>query len=406
MSNKLKKRFIIFSMISVTVLLVFIIIAINGLNWFMLSKQSDMMVESLLADKEGFDKNVIDRPPPDIYTFVEKGMRAKQFFVVYFDDENNISYTDTKNIPPMENADAEEYAVHAIKTAKKIGKIDGYKYAVREFDGGTKVVFLDVSDQNNMLLIVMLVSCAIGVVCWITVLLIVILLSGKVIMPVLQGIEKQKQFITNAGHEMKTPLAIIQSNNDTMALIHGENKYNIHISNQTKRLNKLMTNLLVLSRLDEDICFEKECVDVSEMADKLLPAYIEEANRRDILFDAKINEGITLNINRENLSQLMTALLDNAVKYTRSGGKIGFCLSADGKRVRIVEENSCDVPAEPDTERLFERFYRGDKARTQDGSTMGFGIGLSSARAICENFGGKLTAEYVDGCMIRFTAVL
>ena len=107
--------------------------------------------------------------------------------------------------------------------------------------------------------------------------IIVILLSGKVIRPVLEGIEKQKQFITNAGHEMKTPLAIIQSNNDTMALIHGENKYNVNIRTQTKRLDVLMSNLLMLSKLDEDVPLPAEPVNISEVTTEVPSVYQDYA---------------------------------------------------------------------------------------------------------------------------------
>ena len=232
---------------------------------------------------------------------------------------------------------------------------------------------------------------------------IVILLSGKVIRPVLVGMEKQKQFITNAGHEMKTPLAIIQSNNDTMALIHGENKYNVHIRNQTKRLNVLMSNLLTLAKLDEEIPLPTEIVNISEVANDLLPVYMEDAQAHNLCFDIQIEPDIVIQTNKDSFRQIMTILLDNALKYTPQGGSVRLSLARDGKYILIIAENTCDTSLEPDPERQFERFYRGDTARTQKKES-GYGIGLSAARAICENFGGKLTAEYSSDVSIRFIA--
>ena len=108
--------------------------------------------------------------------------------------------------------------------------------------------------------------------------------------------------------------------------------------------------------------------------------------------------------NRESFVQIMTVLLDNALKYTPEQGKIYFSLSKDGRYIRLVEENTCDTSLEKDPERFFERFYRGDAARTQENETSGYGIGLSAARAVCENCGGEMTVEYPTAESIRFTA--
>ena len=263
---------------------------------------------------------------------------------------------------------------------------------------------MDTSEQIENFRMVLFASTAIAVLCWVILLIIVILLSGKVIHPVLVGMEKQKQFITNAGHEMKTPLAIIQSNNDTMVLIHGENKYNVHIRNQTKRLNVLMSNLLTLAKLDEEIPLPTETVNISEVANELFPVYEEDAQARNLRFHVQIEPDVVIQTNKDSFRQMLTILLDNALKYTPDGGYIRLSLARDGRHVLIIEKNTCDPSLEPDPERLFERFYRGDAARTQKKESSSYGIGLSAARAICENFGGKLTAEYSSADSIRFTA--
>ena len=260
------------------------------------------------------------------------------------------------------------------------------------------------SAQNENFFTVLFVSVAIAALCWVILLFIVILLSGKVIRPVLVGMEKQKQFITNAGHEMKTPLAIIQSNNDTMALIHGENKYNVHIRNQTKRLNVLMSNLLTLAKLDEEIPLPTETVNISDIANELIPVYMDDAQNRGLHFTVRIEPDIVMQTNRDSFRQMLTILLDNALKYTPDNGSIHLSLARNGRRIQIIEENTCTTSHEPNPERLFERFYRGDAARTQSKETSGYGIGLSAARAICENFGGKLYAEYPSAETVRFIA--
>ena len=204
--------------------------------------------------------------------------------------------------------------------------------------------------------------------------------------------------------DMGELLARIQSNNDTMALIHGENKYNVHIRNQTKRLNGLMSNLLTLARLDEETTLPTEKLNISELANELLPVYREEALLRELCFDAHIEQNIIISTNADSFRQMLTILLDNALKYTSEKGRISLSMVKNGKHIQLVTENSCDTSLEPKPERLFERFYRGDFARTQANESSGYGIGLSAARAICENFGGELWAEYPDSKTIRFTA--
>ena len=403
MTKTLKRRFIIFTMAAVTCLLLFIVLAINGLNWMMLERQSDAVLATLVDADGAFQKMDFDRPPPFSRPLDMDRMRASRFFIVHSDPSGNIVDVNIDQISAIDHETAKSYALEVLKTDDTFGRVHGYKFAVKQLGTNTLTFFMDTSDQSENFRMVFFASAAIAVLCWVILLLIVIMLSGKVIRPVLVGMEKQKQFITNAGHEMKTPLAIIQSNNDTMALIHGENKYNVHIRNQTKRLNVLMTNLLTLAKLDEEIPLPTEAVNISDVIIGLIPVYTEEAEKRNLRFSVKIEPDIIIQTNKDSFQQMMTILLDNALKYTLENGNIQVSLARDGRHIRIIEENTCDTSLEPDPERMFERFYRGDAARTQKKES-GYGIGLSAARAICENFGGRLTAEYSSGDSIRFNA--
>lgn len=404
MTKTLKRRFIIFTMTAVSCLLLFIVLAINGLNWMMLDRQSDMVLETLVDADGIFQKMDFNRPPHFARPLNMDRMRSSRFFIVSSDAFGNIMDINIEQISSIDSKSAKNYALKVLKTDKEYGRVDRYKYAVKKMGSNIIIFFMDTSEQSESFYMVLFASTAIALLCWMILLIIVILLSGKVIRPVLVGMEKQKQFITNAGHEMKTPLAIIQSNNDTMALIHGENKYNVHIRNQTKRLNVLMSNLLTLAKLDEEIPLPRENVHISDVTKELLPVYAEEAQGKNIHFQVQIEQDIVIQINKESYRQLLTIILDNALKYTPDYGKIQLLLTQNGKQVQIVEENTCDSSLESDPERLFERFYRGDMARTQGKENSGYGIGLSAARAICENFNGTLKAEYPSSDSIRFTA--
>ncbi|MDI9461775.1 MAG: sensor histidine kinase [Saccharofermentanales bacterium] len=404
MTKTLKKRFIVFTMTAVTGLLVFIVITINGLNWMMLERQSDMVMEILVTSDGTFHKMDFNRPPPFLRPLDMDKMRSSRFFIVRSDVDGNIRDINADQIVSIDVETAKNYALTVWETGRESGRIKGYKFFVKEIGPNRLTFFLDTSEQVESFYLVLFVSGVIAVLCWLILLIIAILLSGKVIRPVLAGIEKQKQFITNAGHEMKTPLTIIQSNNDTMALIHGENKYNAHIRTQTKRLNMLMSNLLLLARLDEEIPLPAEPVNISEVTSELLPAYQDAALSHNLQLRVRIEPDIILLINKDSFRQLLTILLDNALKYTPENGSISLTLTRQGRHIQIIQENTCDPSLKADPERLFERFYRGDSARTQSMESSGYGIGLSAARAICENFNGKLNAEYTSAENIRFIA--
>ena len=317
------------------------------------------------------------------------------------DADGNVLDVNTDQISSVTEEQAAQYAGQIRDTA---GKIDEYKYEVKQLGAERLIFFMDTSNQLSVFLMVFSVSATIAFVCWLVVLLFVIALSGRVVRPVLAGMEKQKQFITNAGHELKTPLAIIQSNNDAATLIHGETKYSKNIRLQTQRLNVLMTNLLTLAKLDEEVRLPTQTVDVSELILAMLPAYEEGMAGKRISVCADIQPGILIKVHRDTFSQMISIILDNAVKYTPQGGTISIFARERGGQIEITQENSCDLPRDFDPEQLFERFYRGDNARTQGNPSSGYGIGLSAARAIAQAFGGRLTASRTDEGKIRFTA--
>lgn len=404
MIKTLKRRFIVFTMTAVTCLLVFIVFAINGLNRVMLERQSDMVMKTLVDSDGAFHKMDFNRPPPFSRPLDMDRMRSSRFFIVLCDSNGNIIDVNIDQISSIDYEAAKSYALTVLKADKESGRMDEYKFATKKMGPNRLIFFMDTSGQNESFYRVLFASSMIAALCWLALLVIVILLSGKVIRPVLASMEKQKQFITNAGHEMKTPLAIIQSNNDTMALIHGENKYNVHIRAQTKRLGILMSNLLMLAKLDEAIPLPTEQVNISEVTAEVLSIYQDYARTRNLHLDVQIEPDITKLINKDSFRQIVTILLDNALKYTPDNSYIHLELVRNGKHIQIIEENTCDTSLEPDPERLFERFYRGDAARTQSKESSGYGIGLSAARALCEHFGGKLTAEYPSAESIRFIA--
>lgn len=401
MKKILRKKFVFFAMSAVTILLVVLIGAINVFSWIVLDKQSDEVLHAIADGDEKFlQMEFHDRGPFQSHMNMDT-VKSARFFMVRINADGDVQDV---NVDQISSVSVEQASQYAKLVTGNSGKTDAFKYEIKQLGADRLIFFVDISGQVQTFIMVLSISCVIAMVCWIAIFIFVFLLSGKVVRPIFAGMEKQKQFITNAGHELKTPLAIIQSNNDASALIYGETKYSRNIRQQTRRLNVLMTNLLTLAKLDEEVKLPTATIDVGELLHKMLPDYEDAIAQNRVALSVEIQPNITMQVHTDTFAQMISILLDNAVKYTPEDGKISVVVRRNCEHIEIVEENTCNKQGNCDPERLFERFYRGDSARTQDNSISGYGIGLSAARAIAETFGGTLKANYTTDGMLRFIA--
>ena len=412
MIKSLQNKFILTSMTAITILLVVLLGALNISNVVITHNESERMLERCFVDasrKKG------DLPPffPQNNekrrffgnAITEDNALSARFFSVKLDSDGNVVFTDVDRISSVSAEEAAVYA-NAVRTkGKTSGRFKSFLYRVDEKDGETTAFFLDVSRESRYTANVLVISILIGIVCWAAMLLLIILLSKAAIKPIAENIEKQKQFVTNAGHELKTPLAIILSNTEALELTSGGSKYTKNIKKQTLRLGELMQNLLILSRADENglkLSVSKE--NISEIVSHTAEHFKESAAQKAVEIEMHIESGICADVNRDAFSQLVSILLDNAVKYSSPESSIVISLFQNGKNAVFSAENSCESLPECEPERLFERFYRSDSARTQKNG--GSGIGLSAAKAIAEAHSGRISAEYKDGGRIVFTVSL
>lgn len=409
MIKTLQKKFIITAMAAVSVLLVVFICALNLTNCWLSSQQTDGQLR-MLADhdkpKPPERKGSFLKPPMD-----EDTAMSLRYFTVTLNADDQVVRKDVSRISSVSEAEAEDYALSVVKKNKSIGYLSQFKYrittsAAKETeDEETTVLFLDVSGQIRSIGMVAALSVGAAILCWLGMLLLVIFLSRRAILPIAHNIRKQRQFVTDAGHEIKTPLAIIQANIDAMELINGENKWSRNIRSQTVRLNGLMQNLLTLAKMDEEaLQLPKEDVTFSGLLADSVRSFEEAALCKQIRMETEIAPGIMLRGNRESLQRLLSILLDNAVKYTNDGGIIAVSLQAADKAAVLQVKNTCDKLPQGDAQKLFDRFYRGDSARTQKNG--GYGIGLSAASAIVKAHQGHISAKYADGNTIIFTIKL
>lgn len=416
MQKTLQKKFVITAMAAISVLLLILLGAINGLNFWQTDRQTDRLLETLTRQAAAaprsepgmlpFPDMSGKREPGDFFSppVTEDHAMSARYFCVWFDREGSVARTDIGRISSVSGEEAKEYAEKIYEQGKESGRLNRFEYRrMPARDGqGELLLFLDTSAQRYALLLVLALSAGIGILCWFGMLLLVILLSNKAILPIARNLEKQKQFVTDAGHEIKTPLAIIMANTEAMELCGGETKWSRNIKAQTARLGGLMQNLLVLARLDEGV-WELPASDfsMSRLLEEALPTFCESAALKNVMIEAKIGQGIELHSNRENLLRLVSILLDNAVKYVPKGGEIAVTLKRQGRETLLPVENDCEELPVDEPEKLFDRFYRGDSARTQKSG--GYGIGLSAAQAIVENCKGEIRAEYRGDSRIVFT---
>ncbi len=413
MIRVLQKKFVFTAMVAVSILILILLGTINVVNMVMIKTETNKTLAMISEADGNFDH--IQPPqssaPPSDFRIKPKDERDKflssNFFIVRLNRNGQVVFTDVSRTPSVDEASAEELALRVLDERISSGKAGKYRYQIRNSRMGneTVIVFLDTSEEILSYVRVLLLSGGIGIVCWILMLFMVMFLSKKAIRPIAENIERQKQFVTNAGHEIKTPLAIILANTEAMELYNGENKWSKNIREQTVRLNGLMKNLLLLAKMDEDAAdIIKSEISLSELVSENVRAFAEPFNLRSITLQIEIQPKVIIKANKEQMSQLISILLDNASKYTNDSGTVIVSLQQSDKRIKLLIKNSCEKLPDTPPDKLFDRFYRGDKARTQ--KTGGYGIGLSVARSIAEANKGSITAVYENPNFVSFTVRL
>lgn len=387
------------SMTAISVLLLVLVGAINLANFTISARRVEQVLSQLVESEGLYTPPSIqqDDPPHGPNAPTPDDMMGARYFFVRFDADGAVLQTNVSHILAVTEEEALHIAQEIYQGGAQSGYTSSFRYQVAHaLDGRSSLVIcLDISSHQRSVITALLVSAFVGLLCWLAMLLLVILLSKKAIRPIAITLEKQKQFVTNAGHELKTPLAILLANTDAMELHQGETKWSRNIRTQTVRLNGLMQNLLVLAKMDEgsDALPTSE-FSLSLLAGEVLDFYQEAAAAKGICLNEVIQPDVMLRANRESIVQLLSVLLGNAVQYTPADGRIQVVLTKEKNGAVFQVENSVDTPPEGDLERLFDRFYRGDPARTQKSG--GYGIGLSAARAVADAHGGTITVRY-DG---------
>jgi len=336
----------------------------------------------------------------------EEALFSTRFFVLTYSADGTLQSVNLDRIAAVTEDETDGYLAIARAKGSGFGYTGNYRYYVTEAEDGTYMaVFLECYQELRSIRILALMSVIAAAVSIALVWLLVTLLSQKAIDPTIRAYEQQKQFITDASHELKTPLTVINTSLSVLEMETGQNKWIDKANAQTVKMAELINELVTLSRLDEE---EPRLLmtdfAVSDAVSEVAESFRDAAEAAGHPLELAIEPGLRYRGDEAQIRRLASILLENALKYTAEGGTIRFSLAEDRHELILRESNPCQPIAKEDLDRLFERFYRPDKSRTS--STGGFGVGLSIARAIAEAHRGSIRAESPREGEIEFTAIL
>ena len=442
MIKKLKIRFIVLAMVSLAVLLSVIVAGMNIVNYRKVVADADtkimvleqnsirIMLEDILnpfgnldddADS-GYDndRDFFGHRGPGGHSMTRDEAEESRFFMVTFDESGNVLQTYTDRISAVDADEAAGYAEKVLASGKGRGFVGDFRYAVTESVSGSMITFLDCGRTLGSFRAFLGASILMSLIGLIAIFFVILYFAGRIVRPVAESYEKQKRFITDAGHEIKTPLAIIKANIDLMdmeldnkRINKGELRENLgDINDQVDRLTGLTNDLVYLSRMEEaDNSLVMTDVPLSDIVSETVSSFESLAWENGKAISGDISEDVTVKGSTKELEKLLSILLENAVKYSVSlrvtdcaeeedgmpvPPEINVALRKEGKNA--VLEVSNDTENELTNEQLshvFERFYRMDSSRNSQ--TGGHGIGLSMANAIVNAHSGHISARTTNG---------
>ena len=415
LGRRLRRKFILVAMGAVTVVLTLIIAGINIVNYSHVCKMADARLDYILAGKDGIDWG--DEPKADLANGKDAGDSQAGVRIRHFEGMTAESPFDTRyftvTIAAGQVADvntARIAAVGAKRAARIATELDSkgltsgfsgnYRYTIAAQGEKTTYVFVDCSRELASFHSFLSASVAISCIGWLAVLAIVTVASGAVIRPMVESYSKQKRFITDASHEIKTPLAVIDAANEVQEIESGESEWTQSIHEQVARLTALTERLVFLARMDEGSAgFAMTSIDLSEAVDTAAAPFEPVAVSRGKRLSTSIASGVRAHADAAAVAQVVELLLDNATRYASEDSVIEMSLRAISRgagkgSAELVVSNAVDELPEGDLDRLFDRFYRADVSRSS--KTGGSGVGLSVVRAIAEAHGGSATVSGHD----------
>lgn len=440
MIKKLRLKFILVSMLAITIVMVMLIGVINIMNYRSVVNSADRILAMLtdgggrfpgIGRTDNDSGNRTRRPSRNEEDFIRRITRSvtgeddenspelryeSRFFSVTLSIDGTVTNTRTDRISAVDSEDAALMAKEIYSSGSVVGFKGDYRYrkTISPKNDTILIIFYDCGRSLSNARTFLITSVGISLICLLLVYILITLFSKAVIRPTAEAYEKQKQFITDAGHELKTPLAIINADADVLEMeldcdpeAGATNEWLEDIRKQTARLTELTGNLIYLAKTEEGTKDAFTFVDfpVSDVVAQEAESFKGPAQTAGKNIDIKIEENLSMNGDQKAVRQLVDIFMDNAIKYSPDGGTISVKLKKTGRYIGLSVTNSTKTPVtKENTKHMFDRFYRTDASRNSD--TGGYGIGLSIAKSIVEAHKGKITANSQDENKLTMTAVM
>lgn len=410
MIRKLRIKFISASMLSLAVVLFVLIGGINAMSYQKVVSGADAILSVLASNQGMFPQKASqaeDKPPKkelpqngtlDNGTLHKRGFSDEtpyesRFFSVLLDENGQVLSTDTGKIAAVDQTTAVEYAQEVWTSGRNSGFWEQYRFLRSTENGGVRLIFLDCGRSLSSSKTVLLASVSISLLGLLAVLVLLMILSRRIVTPAAESYEKQRRFITDAGHEIKTPLTIIGADADLLELECGESEWLSDIKRQVTRLTGLTNDLIYLSRMDEERPqLQRVEFSLSDVTEDVVQSFQGPIKSQEKALQMDIQPLLSFHGDEKAIRQLVSILMDNAVKYSPEGGRIAVRLEQESRSLKLSVSNTTVHPVEKDQlNRLFDRFYRMDQSRNS--STGGYGLEMSIARSIVAVHKGKIRAE-------------
>ncbi len=420
MINNLRLKLIGATMLSLIIVLSVVVGVISYSTYRGIVDDADVIL-ALLADNGGSFPDKVESPPGDdismpdgtntsrrqnaILDSPELEYETRYFTVTFNNRSGNLVSVNTGKIAAVDSSSAVEYAEKVLAKSNTKGFVDDYRYLVYESETETTVVFLDCARNLSTLKTVITASLGISFAGLVMVLILLIFLSGRIVKPFWENYEKQRRFITDAGHDLKTPLTVIGADAEVLEMDIGENEWITDIRNQVARLTDMTNSLIVLSKMEEpEPQYQMIDFPLSDIVEEVLEEYRSLAKTHEKNLSGSIQPMISLNGDEKSIRRLLSVLLDNAMKYSDEHGTIALTLEQQRGTIRLSVFNTCPYMPKESLPHLFDRFYRTDESRNSQ--TGGYGLGLSIAAAIVTAHKGKIAASTTDEKSLLITVTL
>ncbi|MGI6755557.1 MAG: sensor histidine kinase [Atopobiaceae bacterium] len=415
--RSLRKKFVMSAMVAVACVLAAIVAALDLVSYHNLVSRADTQLEAIAQSGGGFDALVQDskRPParegggpaPQSMGFSAETPYEMRFFSVTLTADGQVISSDTDRVVSLTDDEAQALAQEVVGTTptSTSGFKGVYRYSVTEQQDGTYLAaFLDCNRDLASFRSLMLAGIVVALVAWLAVFLLVVVLSRRAVAPVEDAYMRQRRFITDASHDLKTPLSVIGSSVDVIEIESGSSEWTHAIHEQVDRMSDLVSKLVMLSRMDEgDAALSLDTCNVDELLGGIALDFSPKARAADLAIELLGEKNLQVEADPALLYQALSLLMDNALTYAPAHTTVTLArAAASHARVKIQVANDAPQLGEGAHPELFERFYRADASRTstdEEGARQGHGIGLAVVRSIAEAHGGTVDAHVSDGVL-------